>query len=141
MRRALLSMLLVGLAAAAWQQAGAVNPDDVRVLFLTDCRPYSHWQSIGMAYSFKKSGQPGKPSMPQPSRAPPSRADLPAAAGDRRGLFGAAPPYRRARRPHCAPPAPLTPPAACARRRHRPQARSRAWLAARPRRRRATARR
>jgi hypothetical protein len=55
----LVLVLLVGLLAAC-QPAIAAHPDDVRVLFLTDCRPYSHWQAIGMTYSFKKSGQPGK---------------------------------------------------------------------------------
>jgi hypothetical protein len=76
MRRELRVMVLVGLAALAAQQAalaaqqaGAGGTDDVRVLFLTDCRPYSHWQAIGMAYSFKKSGQPGKR---HPAARPPS---------------------------------------------------------------------
>ena len=32
----------------------------VRVAFLTDCTMYSDWMSLGMIYSFKMSGQPGK---------------------------------------------------------------------------------
>ena len=32
----------------------------VRVAFLTDCTMYSNWMSLGMIYSFKMSGQPGK---------------------------------------------------------------------------------
>ncbi|EFJ40854.1 hypothetical protein VOLCADRAFT_121680 [Volvox carteri f. nagariensis] len=31
----------------------------VHVAFLTDCAMYSDWQSVGMAFSFKMSGQPG----------------------------------------------------------------------------------
>lgn len=33
---------------------------NVRVLFLTDCTLYSNWQSLGMSWSFRTSGQPGK---------------------------------------------------------------------------------
>lgn len=33
--------------------------DNVHTAFLTDCTEYSDWQSIGMVYSWKHSGQPG----------------------------------------------------------------------------------
>ncbi|MEW5312642.1 MAG: hypothetical protein WDW38_004261 [Sanguina aurantia] len=41
---------------------GGANPNyktPVRVAFLTDCTMYSNWQSLGVQFSFKMSGQPG----------------------------------------------------------------------------------
>lgn len=38
-----------------------VNTDSsVHVAFLTDCTMYSDWMTVGMAYSYNRSGQPGK---------------------------------------------------------------------------------
>jgi hypothetical protein len=47
--------LLMGLSVVS---GAALTP--VRVAFLTDCTMYSDWMSLGMIYSFKMSGQPGK---------------------------------------------------------------------------------
>lgn len=53
-----LASLFIILSLIHELSATALTP--VRVAFLTDCKWYSDWQSIGMIYSFKKSGQPGK---------------------------------------------------------------------------------
>lgn len=46
------------LALLAWLQlASAYQP--VHVVFLTDCTMYSNWQSLGMIWSWRMSGQPG----------------------------------------------------------------------------------
>ena len=47
--------ILVGLSVVS---GAPLTP--VRVAFLTDCTMYSDWMSLGMIYSFKMSGQPGK---------------------------------------------------------------------------------
>ncbi len=53
---AALGWALLQLAAAA----GATRHlTPVHVVFLTDCTPYSNWQSVGDTFSFKMSGQPG----------------------------------------------------------------------------------
>jgi hypothetical protein len=39
--------------------AGAEDLTPVHVAFLTDCTYYSDWQSVGMIFSFRMSGQPG----------------------------------------------------------------------------------
>lgn len=49
----LLLLLLVGGGSGTAEHQG------VHVAFLTDCQPYSNWQSVGMMWSFKMSGQPG----------------------------------------------------------------------------------
>lgn len=33
--------------------------EDVHVVFLTDCTSYSDWQTLGMVFSWKESGQVG----------------------------------------------------------------------------------
>lgn len=48
-----LSLALAMLGAAF----AALTP--VHVVFLTDCTMYSNWQSLGMIWSFRMSGQPG----------------------------------------------------------------------------------
>lgn len=42
-----------------YDYAIAMEHQPVHVAFLTDCAMYSDWQSLGMAFSFKMSGQPG----------------------------------------------------------------------------------
>lgn len=62
---ALLAMAFLLLAVHA-DDAGpsATPPRDLRdhnvhTVFLTDCQMYSDWQSVGMIFSFRASGQPG----------------------------------------------------------------------------------
>ncbi|GIL46676.1 hypothetical protein Vafri_3606 [Volvox africanus] len=45
----------------AIQRSATAAPErqPVHVAFLTDCAMYSDWQSVGMAFSFRMSGQPG----------------------------------------------------------------------------------
>lgn len=50
-------LLIAALAAGAYAQA-PLN-EDVHVVFLTDCTSYSDWQTLGMVYSWRESGQPG----------------------------------------------------------------------------------
>lgn len=52
----LLLLLCWGLAGSAAQ---AVGNEDVHVVFLTDCTSYSDWQTLGMVFSWKESGQVG----------------------------------------------------------------------------------
>ena len=56
MRRSLIIIAL--MCSLAFTSGTALTP--VRVAFLTDCTMYSDWMSLGMIYSFKMSGQPGK---------------------------------------------------------------------------------
>lgn len=53
------ALFFLALLALSSQQAHSALTS-VRVAFLTDCKWYSDWQSLGMIYSFKMSGQPGK---------------------------------------------------------------------------------
>jgi hypothetical protein len=50
----LLLLLCWGLPSAA---AEDVSNEDVHVVFLTDCTSYSDWQTLGMVFSWKESGQ------------------------------------------------------------------------------------
>ncbi len=52
----LLLLLCWGLAQSAAQ---AVDNEDVHVVFLTDCTSYSDWQTLGMVFSWRESGQVG----------------------------------------------------------------------------------
>lgn len=49
------ALVLVGDAA----EAPALRKDNVHTVFLTDCTHYSDWMTLGMVYSWKRSGQPG----------------------------------------------------------------------------------
>lgn len=51
-------LLLAALQQAAWAEEKKTY-QGVHVAFLTDCTMYSDWQSVGMAFSFRMSGQPG----------------------------------------------------------------------------------
>ncbi len=57
---------VVLLACFAVQRSRAEDPSpaplsgEVHILYLTDCTLYSNWMSVGMAFSFKNSGQKGK---------------------------------------------------------------------------------
>jgi hypothetical protein len=42
-----------------WATAGEAGNEDVHVVFLTDCTTYSDWQTLGMVFSWKESGQVG----------------------------------------------------------------------------------
>eukprot|EP00198_Chlamydomonas_reinhardtii_P007590 XP_001696927.1 predicted protein [Chlamydomonas reinhardtii] len=55
---ALLLLLALQHGASA-EEPGFANRTGVHVAFLTDCQMYSDWQSVGAAFSFKMSGQPG----------------------------------------------------------------------------------
>lgn len=65
MRRTMsLQLLLLWLGATALQANSGAAQDsqhasnaDVHTVFLTDCTPYSDWQSLGMIFSWKESGQ------------------------------------------------------------------------------------
>jgi hypothetical protein len=52
------AVLLVAAQVAA-QEAQAQIPlnEDVHVVFLTDCTRYSDWQTLGMVFSWRESGQ------------------------------------------------------------------------------------
>lgn len=39
--------------------ASKPHPSNMHTVFLADCSTYFQWQSFGMFYSYKKSGQPG----------------------------------------------------------------------------------
>jgi peptidyl serine alpha-galactosyltransferase len=60
-QRAAVAVLLALAAAAVAQQPPAANggSSDVHTVFLTDCTAYSDWQSLGMIFSWRESGQPG----------------------------------------------------------------------------------
>jgi len=47
------------LALVAWLQLASSAFTPVHVVFLTDCTMYSNWQSLGMMWSWRMSGQPG----------------------------------------------------------------------------------
>lgn len=53
----LLATLIISCAGDGTYKAD--GRPNVHVAFLTDCTPYSDWQTITMAWSFKQSGQPG----------------------------------------------------------------------------------
>lgn len=56
----LLILELLSLTLLSLLSAGQSNSDDsLRIAFLTDCTPYSAWQSVGMAFAFKQTQQPG----------------------------------------------------------------------------------
>jgi hypothetical protein len=57
MFRKILSSLLLLVVQRSATAVDVHKP--VHVAFLTDCAMYSDWQSVGMAFSFKMSGQPG----------------------------------------------------------------------------------
>lgn len=52
--RWLLALLVVHAAGTV---SAAAAGDDVHVVFLTDCTSYSDWQTLGMVFSWKESGQ------------------------------------------------------------------------------------
>lgn len=52
-------MLLCTRLGAADDAPVALN-EDVHVVFLTDCTSYSDWQTLGVLFSWKESGQVGK---------------------------------------------------------------------------------
>lgn len=51
----------IGLAVASLAVliTGATANTDVHIAFLTDCTMYSDWQTVGMAFSYKQTRQPG----------------------------------------------------------------------------------
>lgn len=51
------SLIVLALLVLGGSARAGYTP--VHVAFLTDCTMYSNWQSIGMIWSFKMSGQPG----------------------------------------------------------------------------------
>jgi hypothetical protein len=50
-------MLLIAALAPKGAHAQASLNEDVHVVFLTDCTSYSDWQTLGMVYSWRESGQ------------------------------------------------------------------------------------
>lgn len=61
--------MLVLLVCVCWGAAAATEATtaaaesadnaDVHVVFLTDCTSYSDWQTLGMVFSWRESGQVG----------------------------------------------------------------------------------
>lgn len=51
-------LLLLCWSVLTWAaNAEEVSNEDVHVVFLTDCTSYSDWQTLGMVFSWKESGQ------------------------------------------------------------------------------------
>jgi hypothetical protein len=51
------ALLLVAVRAADVALAQLPLNEDVHVVFLTDCTSYSDWQTLGMVFSWRESGQ------------------------------------------------------------------------------------
>lgn len=58
-RAACLLWCLVAAVAAQQAAAPVATKEDVHVVFLTDCSSYSDWQTLGMVFSWRESGQVG----------------------------------------------------------------------------------
>lgn len=60
-RLASLALLLALAVSTSCGRAAAddaqVDNEDVHVVFLTDCTSYSDWQTLGMVFSWRESGQ------------------------------------------------------------------------------------
>lgn len=63
-------LLLLSLVASGQP----IPNDDVHVVFLTDCTSYSDWQTLGMVFSWRESGQVrGGGALPAAAAAGPAR--------------------------------------------------------------------
>ena len=58
-RRACVCCWLLLVATQLRLADGAPHPSNMHTVFLAECSDYFQWQSVGMFYSHKTSGQPG----------------------------------------------------------------------------------